>query len=71
MDFDAIDRQPVDLVFGLLVPDHYTDEHLKILAYLAEMFSDRIFCQRLRDADSDLMLFERLRDWHPATSSPS
>ena len=71
VDFDAIDRQPVDLVFGLLVPDHYTDEHLKILAYLAEMFSDRIFCQRLRDADSDLTLFERLRDWHPATSSPS
>ena len=71
VDFDAIDRQPVDLVFGLLVPDHYTDEHLKILAYLAEMFSDRVFCQRLRDADSDLTLFERLRDWHPATSSPS
>ena len=71
VDFDAIDRQPVDLVFGLLVPDHYTDEHLKILAYLAEMFSDRIFCQRLRDADSDLTLFERLRDWRPAASSPS
>lgn len=71
VDFDAIDRQPVDLAFGLLVPDHYTDEHLKILAYLAEMFSDRVFCQRLRDADSDLTLFERLRDWRPAASSPS
>jgi PTS system nitrogen regulatory IIA component len=71
VDFDAIDRQPVDLAFGLLVPDHYTDEHLKILAYLAEMFSDRVFCQHLRDADSDLTLFERLRDWRPAASSPS
>lgn len=71
VDFDAIDRQPVDLAFGLLVPDHYTDEHLKILAYLAEMFSDRAFCQRLRDADSDLALFERLRSWRPATLSPS
>ena len=71
VDFDAIDRQPVDLAFGLLVPDHYTDEHLQILAYLAEMFSDRVFCQRLRDADSDLTLFERLRDWRPAASSPS
>ncbi len=66
VDFDAIDRQPVDLVFGLLVPDHYTDEHLKILAYLAEMFSDRAFCQQLRASDSDQALFERLRDWHPA-----
>lgn len=66
VDFDAIDRQPVDLVFGLLVPDHYTDEHLKILAYLAEMFSDRTFCQRLRETDSDQILFELLRDWKPA-----
>ena len=66
VDFDALDRQPVDLVFGLLVPDHYTDEHLKILAYLAEMFSDRAFCQQLRETDSDQALFERLRDWRPA-----
>ena len=69
VDFDAIDRQPVDLVFGLLVPDHYTDEHLKILQLLAEMFSDKTLCQQLRDADSDPALFERLRDWRPATTS--
>ena len=68
MDFDALDRQPVDLVFGLLVPDHYTDEHLKILAYLAEMFSDRTFCQHLRETDSDQLLFERLMDWKPTMS---
>ena len=68
VDFDALDRQPVDLVFGLLVPDHYTDEHLKILAYLAEMFSDRVFCQRLREADSAQSLFQLLRDWKPETT---
>ena len=70
VDFDAIDREPVDLVFGLLVPDHYTDEHLKILAHLAEMFSDRSFCQQLRDSDSDQTLFERLRDWRVAAMMP-
>lgn len=68
VDFDAIDRQPVDLVFGLLVPDHYTDEHLKILAYLAEMFSDQAFCRELRTSDSDQALFEQLRDWRPAAT---
>ncbi|MDS4041307.1 MAG: PTS sugar transporter subunit IIA [Candidatus Competibacter sp.] len=68
VDFDALDRQPVDLVFGLLVPDHYTDEHLKILAYLAEMFSDRAFCQHLRETDSDQLLFEQLMDWKPTIS---
>lgn len=60
VDFDAIDREPVDLVFGLLVPDHYTDEHLKILAHLAEMFSDKNFCQQLRSAGSAAELYEAL-----------
>ena len=71
VDFDAIDRQPVDLVFGLLVPDHYTDEHLKILAYLAEIFSDRAFCQRLRETVADQALFEQLRDWKPTKTASS
>ena len=69
VDFEALDRQPVDLVFGLLVPDHYTDEHLKILAYLAEMFSDREFCQQLRAADSDQALYAQLRAWSPPQST--
>lgn len=67
VDFDAIDRQPVDLIFGLLVPDHYTDEHLKILAYLAEMFSDRAFSQQLRESDSNDALFGLLVGWQPTT----
>jgi PTS system nitrogen regulatory IIA component len=69
VDFDASDRQPVDLVFGLLVPEHFTDEHLKIIAYLAEMFSDKTFCQGLRVADSDALLFERLIHWQARLSS--
>lgn len=70
VDFDALDRQPVDLIFGLLVPDHYTDEHLRILAHLAEMFSDQPFCQRLRQADCDATLYQLLHDWRPTASSP-
>jgi PTS system nitrogen regulatory IIA component len=69
VDFDAIDKQPVDLVFALLVPEHFTDEHLKILAYLAEMFSDRAFCDRLRNTDSDQALFEQLTSWKPSNAS--
>lgn len=48
IDFDAIDRKPVDLLFALLVPEESTDEHLQILANLAKMFSDQEFCSRLR-----------------------
>lgn len=69
IDFDAIDKQPVDLVFGLLVPEHFTDEHLKILAYLADMFSDQAFCDRLRDIETDQNLFEQLMHWKPTLPS--
>jgi PTS system nitrogen regulatory IIA component len=71
VEFDAIDKQPVDLVFALLVPEHFTDEHLKILAYLAEMFSDKAFCDRLRSTDSDQALFEQLIRWKPSNASPT
>lgn len=67
VDFDAIDQQPVTLVFALLVPEHFTDEHLKILAYLAEMFSDTAFCQQLHNADSDAGLYALLSNWAPRT----
>lgn len=51
VDFDAIDDQPVDLVFGLLVPEEATQEHLDLLAKLATLFSDTDFCDSLRKAE--------------------
>lgn len=42
IDFDAIDRQPVDIVFLLLLPTGAAGEQLNILALVA---------RRLRDAD--------------------
>ena len=48
IDYDAIDQQPVDLIFALLVPENSTDEHLQILATLAKMFSDNSLLARLR-----------------------
>jgi PTS system nitrogen regulatory IIA component len=40
VDFDAPDSEPVDLIVGLVVPEESTDEHLHILANLAQAFSD-------------------------------
>jgi PTS system nitrogen regulatory IIA component len=51
VDFDALDGNPVDLVFALLVPEEATDEHLQLLAQLAGMFKEPRFCQQLREAD--------------------
>ncbi|HEY9119706.1 MULTISPECIES: PTS IIA-like nitrogen regulatory protein PtsN [Marinobacter] len=58
--FDAIDNQPVDLLFALIVPKEATSEHLELLSQLAEKFNDRGFCDLLRqctDADS---LYQRM-----------
>jgi len=67
IDFDAIDGQPVDLLFGLLVPVESTEEHLQILAHLAKMFSDEPFCAQLRHAQSKEELYNLITDWQPAT----
>ncbi len=63
IDFDAPDRSPVDLLFGLLVPEHGNDEHLRILSQLAEMFRDEALCTRLRQCQSDQELYATIDDW--------
>lgn len=59
IDFDAIDHQPVDLMFALLVPAESTDEHLQILADLARRFSDKGFTDDLRRAATGEELYQR------------
>jgi len=58
IDFDAIDNQPVDLLYALLVPEHYTYEHLKIISELAEAFKDADFRDALRKCDTNEQLHE-------------
>jgi PTS system nitrogen regulatory IIA component len=65
VDYDAVDQQPVDLFFALLVPEHSTDEHLAVLGHLAEMFSDEAFRTRLREDCSALDLYAMLTGWTP------
>jgi PTS system nitrogen regulatory IIA component len=53
IDFDALDGQPVDLVFALLVPEDANDEHLQLLARLATMFNEQELRDRLRTAEAE------------------
>ena len=48
LDFDAVDRQPVDLIFALLAPVNAGVEHLKALALVARTMRDRDVCTKLR-----------------------
>ena len=52
LDFDAVDRQPVDLVFALFAPVDAGVEHLKALALVSRSMRDAGICAKLR-ANSD------------------
>lgn len=56
--FDAIDNEPVDLLFVLIVPSEATSEHLELLSQLAEKFNDSALCARLRHSTSAEELYD-------------
>lgn len=60
IDFNAVDGKPVDLVFALVVPEHFTDQHLMFLAELAEKFSDGAILASLRAAKDATQAYEIL-----------
>ena len=48
VEFDAVDRQPVDLVFALFAPDGAGVDHLKALALVSRTMRDGAICAKLR-----------------------
>lgn len=63
VDFDAIDNQPVDLMFALLVPENSTQEHLQVLASIAGMLNDEQTREKLRQASSAEELYQLICNW--------
>jgi len=53
INFEAPDNQPVDLIFCIIIPEHATDEHLKILASLAKTFSQSSIRDAMRQVQTD------------------
>ena len=64
--FDAPDGKPVQQLFVLLVPEHATDRHLQLLSELAQMFSERVFRERLMQAPDAATVDSVFRDWKSA-----
>jgi len=50
VDFEALDGQPVDLVFLLLAPEAAGADHLKALARVARLLRDAEVARKLRDS---------------------
>jgi len=62
VDFDAIDDQPVDLIFLLLAPEGAGAEHLKALARVSRMFRNGALCEKLRASHDKTALFALLSE---------
>ncbi len=62
VDFDAIDGEPVDLLFVLLVPEAATDEHLELLRQIASMLDRDDVRARLRQAQTSESLYQVVVD---------
>lgn len=52
IDFDALDGEPVDLVFLLLAPEHAAGDHLKALHRISRIVREPMLLEALRKAKS-------------------
>ena len=60
--FEAIDEQPVDLIFLLLAPEGAGADHLKALARVSRLLRDRGICDKLRGTDKAEAIYALLTD---------
>lgn len=62
IDFDAMDDQPVDLVFLLLAPEDAGADHLKALARVSRLLRNQAVCEKLRGAPQAATLYALLTE---------
>jgi nitrogen PTS system EIIA component len=65
IDFDAVDRAPVDIIFALFAPEDAGVEHLKALALVSRTLREASVCTKLRANADPATLYTIL------TESPS
>ena len=69
IDYDAPDQQPVDLLFALIVPEESTEEHLQILATLAQSFSSEDTANKLRQCKNIEQVLSVTGQWEVPTAA--
>ncbi len=60
VDFEASDGQPIDIAFGLLVPEEDSENHLQHLSRLVTLFRNAECCSKIRQAGNAEAIFEYL-----------
>lgn len=62
VDFEALDDQPVDLVFLLLAPEGAGADHLKALSRIARVLRDHDMVAKIRASDSASAIYTLLNE---------
>ncbi|MNH86254.1 Nitrogen regulatory protein [compost metagenome] len=62
VDFEALDDEPVDLVFLLLAPEGAGADHLKALSRIARVLRDQDLAAKLRQTDSASAIYAFLNE---------
>ena len=62
VDFDSADGEPVDLIFGMMVPKDINESHQANICSIADLLGDRELRQRMRNAVTSNELYDSLID---------
>ncbi len=69
VDFEALDDEPVDLVFLLLAPEGAGADHLKALSRIARVLRDQDLVGKLRQTDSASAIYAFLNEEHASNAA--
>ncbi len=60
VNYESADNKPVDIAFGLLVPEDGNEQHLQQLARLVSLFREEETCTKIRQSTDAEQIFEIL-----------
>jgi PTS system nitrogen regulatory IIA component len=69
INFDASDREPVDLVFLLLAPESAGADHLKALARISRLLREPATIEKLRSSKKRAALYSILTEPHASSAA--
>jgi PTS system nitrogen regulatory IIA component len=69
IDFDAVDREPVDIAFALFAPEEAGVEHLKALALVSRTLREPSVCAKLRANPDPATIHTILIEAHPVKAA--
>ena len=62
VDFEALDGDPVNIIFMVIAPIDATGLHLKVLARIARLLKDKVFRNSLRSHKTAEKIYETIKE---------